>query len=79
MADKVARYSVWKSDPAMDSWYHAATGNGSVTGLSDAGGDMKEAMLFDITKNARVNSPSLVANDWFYKSNSDFNINAESK
>ena len=73
------RFSIWKGEPAMDSWYSAAI-NANLDrrrGRGDA--DMEEVLFLDIAKSNQVKYPSGDANDWFYGASADFNPTIESE
>ena len=61
------RLSIWKGDPALDSWYNAAINrNASFHNVDKS--DMEEMLFSDIAKSNQVKYPSGSANDWFYRS-----------
>jgi hypothetical protein len=77
MSDQ-GRLSIWKGDPAMDSWYNAAV-HRNATIRSNSKGDMEEMLFFDIAKSNQVKYPSGAANDWFYGATTGGNDTIESK
>ena len=66
MSDQ-GRFSIWKGEPALDSWYNAAVGrDASLHTVEETAGE--ESLFFDIAKSNQVKYPSDGANDWFYGS-----------
>jgi hypothetical protein len=58
-------FSIWKSEPALDSWYNAAVGrDASLHGIGQS--DMDEILFFDISKSNQVTYSSSTVNSWFY-------------
>ena len=76
MSDR-GSFSIWKDDPALDSWYNAAV-NRNFSLRNDDGGPVEE-MFFDMPKSNQVNYPSGTANEWFYDATMGDNTIKESK
>jgi hypothetical protein len=77
MSDR-GRLSIWKDDPALDSWYNAAV-NRKFSFSSNDGNPMEEMLFFDIAKSNQVNYPSGASNGWFYDATMGDNTIMESK
>jgi hypothetical protein len=77
MSDR-GSFSIWKDDPALDSWYNAAV-NRNFSLRNDDGNPMEEMSFFDIAKPNQVNHPSGAANEWFYDATLGDNTIKESK
>ena len=71
-------FSIWKDDPALDSWYNAAV-NRKFSLRNDDGNPMEEMSFFDSAKSDQVNYPSGAANEWFYGAAMGDNAIKESK
>ena len=72
-------FSIWKSEPALGSWYNAAVGRD--TSLHSIGrSDMDEILFFDISKSNQVTySSSSTVNRLFYGATGRDNGNIEDK
>ena len=66
MSDQ-GRFTIWKGEPTLDSWYNAAVGsNASPRTIEETTGE--EVLFLNIAKSNQVKYPSDGANDWFYGS-----------
>jgi hypothetical protein len=77
MSDR-GRFSIWRDDPGLDSWYDAAVNHGFGFRTND-GNPMEEMIFFDIAESNQVNYPSDASNEWFYGAAIDDNTIMESK
>jgi hypothetical protein len=71
-------FSIWKDDPALDSWYKA-TVNRNFSLRNDDGNPMEEMSKTDIAKSTQVNCPGGAANGRFYDAATGDNTIKESK
>jgi hypothetical protein len=72
------RLSIWKGEPALDSWYEAAV-HRNVSLRNSGQGGMEEMLFFDIATSNQVKYPSSAANDWFYGATTGANAIISSK
>lgn len=75
----IERFSIWKDEPSMDSWYSAAVTRDTENRKGIDTSDMQEVLFFDIGKSNQVKHPSDDVNDWFYGATERFETTISSK
>ena len=71
-------FSMWKSEPALGSWYNAAVRRDtSLQGIGQS--DMDEMLFFDISKSNQVTYSSSTVNRLFYGATNRDNGGIEDK
>ena len=72
------RFSIWKDDPALDSWYNAAVNRNFIPRNSDDN-PVEEILFFGIPKSNQVSYPSGASHEWFYDASMGHSTIMESK
>jgi hypothetical protein len=72
------RFSVWKDDPVLDSWYNATVNRNFIPRNSN-GDPAEEMLIFGIPKSNQINYPSGASDEWFCDASMGHNTVMESK